>query len=324
MAFFCSLVIVCSSCFGTPPAKDQTDDIPSDTATDRTDTDETDGENGDPSEVPSESDPDPDSIYPQITVNQDGVDKIYNGIYTAEQFMSLSGKGNYILMDDIDFSGVAYKQIKSFNGLLEGNGYAIKNVVMQAEKKGIGDGMALFAKCGATLKDISFINIVLNATADGDCGGTGLISSYFVGKCERVYVSGAMHGTCKTLSPKDQSGVTAEGYWAGALFGYTMNNTLIESVVIDVSLDVGNNIALAIGIAYYTPVNYFFCVQNGNQHGNPSHGGDCRLMNRENVYLTSMDRMIEKIGTVFTAPAWDVNVSQVAIMPVSGYLVKSV
>lgn len=55
----------------------------------------------------------------------------YTGIYTAQDLANISQNmaGKYILMNDIDLSGIAWKALKDrFTGILEGNGYTIRNL----------------------------------------------------------------------------------------------------------------------------------------------------------------------------------------------------
>ena len=59
---------------------------------------------------------------------QTSVPSGYTGIYTAQDLANISQNmaGKYILMNDIDLSGIAWKALKDrFTGILEGNGYTL-------------------------------------------------------------------------------------------------------------------------------------------------------------------------------------------------------
>ena len=55
----------------------------------------------------------------------------YLGVYNAQQLSAIRNNlnGKYILMNDIDLAAFGeWEPIGSFNGLLDGNGYVIKNL----------------------------------------------------------------------------------------------------------------------------------------------------------------------------------------------------
>jgi len=94
-----------------------------------------------------------DFIVP--VVRQTTVPEGYIGISTAEEFdkIRLNKAGNYILMGDIDLALILeWEPIDSFKGILDGNGFTVKNV-----KRGIlGD---LFSAEVRNLKAVPVANI---------------------------------------------------------------------------------------------------------------------------------------------------------------------
>ncbi|MBR1677537.1 MAG: InlB B-repeat-containing protein [Clostridia bacterium] len=246
---------------------------------------------------------------------------MYKGIRTTDDFMAISGDKRYILLNDIDFTDVNYSQINSFSGTLEGNGYAVKNVTMQAVAKGCGEGAGLFKTLSGTLQNIKFENIVINATDGGDCGGAGLIASYFTGVVDKVYITGTMHGTCKTTTPTS-NGVEAAGTWAGACFGYSSESAKLKAIITDIAVDEGNNIFLVSGLAWHTSANYVFCVQNANNSSKNFGAGAVDFVSGDSWGgLASMAGMISHIAYAFRGDAWIVNNIDNTVESVGGYLI---
>ncbi|MBR1677539.1 MAG: InlB B-repeat-containing protein [Clostridia bacterium] len=243
----------------------------------------------------------------------------YKGVSTAADFMAITGSDNYILLNDINFSGVEYTPIASFSGTLEGNGYAVKNVTMQAVSAACGEATSLFKNLSGTLLNIKFENIVLNATNDGDCGGTGLIASYFTGTVDNVYLTGTMHGTCKTTTPTS-AGVEAEGTWAGLCFGYSSAAAHVNSILIDVVTDEECNLFIISGLAWHTVGQYVFAVS----HGRGSFAAGAIDWNGGWQGVASMEGLVPNMNALpaaFASPAWTVDTTNYTVTPNAGYLV---
>lgn len=105
----------------------------------------------------------------------------YTGIYTAEDLKNIRDnmRGKYILMNDIDLSGIDWVPLEApstaiapdFNGILDGNGYTIRNLSCTGESKA-----ALFESNSGIIKNLALTGTVtlnntryLSASAAGLC-----------------------------------------------------------------------------------------------------------------------------------------------------------
>lgn len=105
----------------------------------------------------------------------------YTGIYTAEDLKNIRDnmRGKYILMNDIDLSGIDWVPLEApstaiapdFDGILDGNGYTIRNLSCTGESKA-----ALFESNSGIIKNLALTGTVtlnntryLSASAAGLC-----------------------------------------------------------------------------------------------------------------------------------------------------------
>ncbi len=109
-------------------------------------------------------------------VSADSIPAGYTAIYTAEDLSNIRNNlsGKYILMNDIDLSGIdwepigdAYSFDTTFRGCLDGNGHVIKNLTVNSSDSG-----GLFAMIanwdGDTVKNLGFENANITSTS---CAG---------------------------------------------------------------------------------------------------------------------------------------------------------
>ena len=90
----------------------------------------------------------------------------YKGISTKEEFlnaMNVEGgaSGKYILLNDIDFAGYVFgknNKLPRFKGVLEGNGFALKNFTVQEDSGNANmfDGMGASGSNRAVVRNITF------------------------------------------------------------------------------------------------------------------------------------------------------------------------
>lgn len=85
-------------------------------------------------------------------------------IYTAEQLRkNANAEGCYLLCADLDFSGENWPSkfaFGKFSGVIEGNGFTIKNVTIdQTSKSEANGGLFGVIEEGAVIKDVSFENV---------------------------------------------------------------------------------------------------------------------------------------------------------------------
>ncbi len=121
-------------------------------------------------------------------------------IYTYDDFLKIKEDmtGNYVLMNDID--PVAEKGVREelvtivfngdFSGILDGQGYAIKNITFYEDNAPWTQALGLFEKVSGTLKDIGFDNFRLVPTNAGS--SCGAIARTFTGTAKNVYANIAM------------------------------------------------------------------------------------------------------------------------------------
>ena len=90
----------------------------------------------------------------------------YAFVTTAKEFVDAvnSGKGVY-LMNDIDFTGVAWKQRTLYSANIAGNGYTVSNISYSYEASRGSYQFGLFGKFSGEVKDVTFENCALAFTA---------------------------------------------------------------------------------------------------------------------------------------------------------------
>lgn len=132
-----------------------------------------------------------------LTNNNRRLDKVpdgYIGIYSAEDFDKIrdNPRANYILMRDIDLSGINFAPIEStdageiFSGIFNGNGYTVKNLTLDSSDSKNGY-FGLFGKTkgcfiNLTVEDFT-LDIELYNSQNDVCIGTIAGSATFVGGC---------------------------------------------------------------------------------------------------------------------------------------------
>jgi len=132
-----------------------------------------------------------------LTDNQGRLDTVpegYIGIYTANDLDSIRSApdNNYILMSDIDLSGISFTPIGSdkddeiFSGIFNGNGYAVKGVTLDTSSVSNGY-FGLFGKTHGYFINLCLDGLVLDIALDDPqadvCIGTIAGSANFLGGC---------------------------------------------------------------------------------------------------------------------------------------------
>ena len=139
--------------------------------------------------------------------------------------------GNYYLSGDIDLEGQGANFGAPFNGILDGNGYAVKNATFTGSAYGHQANGAFFGDIleGASVKNIAFVNF--NHPNTNQAGG--FFNSNH-GTIENVYV--------KRIGNPDSYGGLIGGklpYWNGSawedLYPTTGNYGTVKNAVIDTS-----------------------------------------------------------------------------------------
>lgn len=100
---------------------------------------------------------------PEITVYVEWLEGDWVIVTSASQLDidSVDSSQNYILDNDIDFKKGDFSGIQRFKGVLDGNGYTIKNFVHTESPRGDSIGLFTFTNSG-TVKNLTFENCEIN------------------------------------------------------------------------------------------------------------------------------------------------------------------
>ena len=108
----------------------------------------------------------------------------YN-ISTAADIQKLfNACGTYTLTNDIDLMGATLEPIDGFSGVLEGNGYAIKNFSITGDE----DNLGFFSVLSGSVKNLRLENVTLET--DKRLENVGILCGQLCGSATDVYVSG--------------------------------------------------------------------------------------------------------------------------------------
>ena len=154
------------------------------------------------------------------------IDMGYTVVSTADELVNAltSGASKIMLTGNIDMSGVDYTPVTTFSGTLDGNGYYISNLTVNASSGNAG----LFGTLdGAVVRDLGFVNANITLTGNSSTAGAGVLAGM------------AMDSSISNVYVKD-SYVFADGYnnIAGGLIGVagsklSINNTVVENTAVD-------------------------------------------------------------------------------------------
>ena len=208
----------------------------------------------------------------------EAISRGYTVIKTADEFftkLSANPSGKYILMNDIDFSGASYAQISNFDGILEGNGYTIKNYTSSnaliyssaegAEIKNLHIDNAQITPTTSSYAavlvrqangSISFSNIdITNSDIDGSD-----LSLNFAGFLVGRLGSGGTNGYNVSIENVniDSNSSIYGSETIGALIGMNLHSgfTTVRNVTSAASITASSYAGGLIGFSYYT--DYFF------------------------------------------------------------------
>lgn len=189
---------------------------------------------------------------------------LYKQIRTVEDFTNIN-KGlnqNYILVNDLDFSGYSNFYINNFSGKFEGNNHTISNVnIIKSGKSGI------FNQVNGTLQNVTFENIIKNSssTYHGIVGSSNRYGKFYnvhiknmtviideSYKTANMYIGSLLGtGTASSISYCSASDVTfkssseAVGVTIGGLVGngsgIFINNSFTQNVDINVENSISSN-----------------------------------------------------------------------------------
>ncbi len=180
---------------------------------------------------------------------------------------ALKAGQNVKLGGDIDLAGVAWEPIATYSGILDGNGFAIKNMTINATSE-IGVGM-FESISGATIRNLKLENVNVNTTSYRAGAVAGQIAKEPTAPqtvIENVTVSGTVNGggyytggligadsgfDTVVRNCENNADVTAPGQQVGGILGYAKRGTVVDSCVnngdITGGIFVGGILGLAAG-----------------------------------------------------------------------------
>lgn len=165
----------------------------------------------------------------QELVQQTTVPDGYIGIYNATDLANIANDltANYILMSDIDMTGVSYTIIaqnssNAFTGTFDGNGYEISNLSIESTNQYVG----LFGYTnGATIKNLDLENISVKSTSTTN---SNIDTGSLIGYAKSTSIYGIkVYGNSTITS--NSSNLSAN--YTGGIIGDADSNTVVERSV---------------------------------------------------------------------------------------------
>lgn len=229
-------------------------------------------------------------VYLQTGVS--GAPAGYTAIYTADQLQNLDMNGKYMLMGDIDMSGVNWTGIGSanspFTGTFDGNGHVISNL----EVNSAGDYAGFFNRVeGATITNVVMANSNVTATDRYVGSLIGYSKNSTITNCSSygAIVNGGKgvggligYGNNITVDNCSVTGsVTSQTSYNGGFIGYLWNgnvtnctsSTNVRAIsCVESTSDTGNGIGGFVGVAGGTST-IDGCSASGSVAGHREVGG---------------------------------------------------
>ena len=107
-------------------------------------------------------------------------------VYGTADFLSKAQFAKYVLQNDIDFGGARFEPVAAFSGVLDGQGFAVKNLTVENHRFA---NSGVIGVNGGTVKNISFKNI--NIESMGDAQNVGIVGIN-EGRIENVKADGSV------------------------------------------------------------------------------------------------------------------------------------
>ena len=168
------------------------------------------------------------------------------GIRTAEGLQSISSNlsGNYMLLSDIDLSGIIWTPLGTFTGTLNGDGHVISNLTIYDQLRYAG----MFEKNEGTIQNLGMKNVFIDTFSrdsnNGDAYVGGLVA-YNKGTIKNCYVEGRLDH----LWQNTYTSVFGKLQFVGGLVGYNVGTVANSAAEIDVICNL--EFPKASGLVYY-------------------------------------------------------------------------
>lgn len=194
---------------------------------------------------------------------RDEVPEGYTPIRTTEDLYGISNnpEGNYILMTDIDLSGTkpggdldagnGWNPIENFDGILDGNGYRIKNMHIYDSNNNMHDSIGFISRLYGTIKNLGLTNIDIHA--EKEYSYIGGITGFVRGHISNCYVTGTIHAPMS----KYTGGILGSNEAGDRIWDYSLTNCYA-----DVDVYGGEYAGGITGFAdsYYSPFEHCYAL----------------------------------------------------------------
>lgn len=154
-------------------------------------------------------------------------------VTSKEQLFSHGSDAVYVLQNDIDMAGEDFAPVEEFKGVLDGNGFKIRNLKVGGIDHLLTQQIGFIGINRGTIKNIIFENV--NITALGESQNVGLVAVNY-GALQEVRVSGVISGSSQNICV---GGLCGTNY--GRIIG--CRNSSSVSGVKNVGGIVGNNMS---------------------------------------------------------------------------------
>ena len=209
---------------------------------------------------------------PEALTEEEALAQGYTIIKTAEDLAKIGENlgGKYILMGDIDLTDIEWTPIgdeeNPFTGILNGNGYSIKNLTLTVDDGAETENVGFFGVTqDAVISNINFENAQINTPESYNKGSVGIIAGTAIGTTfENIITSGDITAHQKAGGLVGTISDYAERLEDGTL---ELHNSSFKNIFADVNI---NSSYYAGGIAGYVDSTYSndLVLENCNTTGN--------------------------------------------------------
>lgn len=146
-------------------------------------------------------------------------------VYSADELMLMQQypAKEYILMEDIDMTGVVWTPVVGFSGKFDGNGHTISNLTIEAPDR-MNLGFFGDTTADAVITDLALRNVTLKASEDNKY--IGIISGTCRGTVTGHTVTGAIYDSRTVMENEENAG---ESIVIGAMFGRVMGGSGVHT-----------------------------------------------------------------------------------------------
>ena len=155
-------------------------------------------------------------------------------VASVAELMAMDENGSYVLTSDIDFMGAEIAPINTFNGVLNGNGYALKNFTLKRTTEN-GNG-GLFTNMNGVIKNLSIENVTFAGSGQSGyeyVGQSGILAYSLSGIVENVIIQGQV--TAPVRGKSNSADYTSANWYFG-LVAYDVSGATLNNIIVDVQL----------------------------------------------------------------------------------------